>query len=297
MKVIGPVDITSSMLISSTAPETDLPAWSAGTTYALHDLVVGPSTPRIYESLSNGNLNNTPETSPTWWADVGATNRWAMFDSQVSSATELTSPLTVEVAPGYVNALALIGLVGNQVDVTVTDGAGGPTVYSNSIVLDGAIIGDWYAYVFEPQNQLTQVVLTDLPPYSAARLTVSITGGATVACAVMSVGTVYEIGDTQQGVKLGIIDYSRKDTDAYGTTTFVRRKFSRQMSAQLYLSTSQINAVMARLSALRAVPCVWIGSTDTRYAPMVIFGFYRDFSVTVAYASLNLCNLEIEGLT
>ena len=288
-------DVYTLGAISSVA-ETDHAAWNSGTTYAATNRVILTSTHRIYESLVGSNTNHSPDTSPTWWVDVGPTNAWAMFDNEVSTVTSTTGVLRAVIASGYANAIALLGLVGSQADVVVTDGPGGATVYSATVSLDETIITDWYMYVFEPTNQRTQVVLTDLPPYVSAVVAVSISG-ATAACGVVSVGTAYDLGDTRFGAQIGIIDYSRKETDEFGTTTFVRRKFARRMTAPIEIMKDQLAAVHSRLSAVRATPCVWIGSDNDAYSPLVVFGFYREFSITISYPTFCLCNLEIEGLT
>lgn len=299
MKVIGPVTITDAMLVSSTAPEADFAAWAAATAYTVGNKAIRTTTTthRIYQRLVAGTTATAPEADTVNWVDIGPTNRWAMLDSAISTATALASPLTVVLAPGYINGLALLGLVGSRVDVTVRDGAGGAVVYTTTVGIDAAVIADWYAYVWEPISQVTEVVLTDLPPYVNASVTVSIIGSTSVACGVLLLGTVYTLGDTQFNARLGITDYSRKETDAFGTTTFVKRKFSRRLTTDLQLRTSQLAAVRNRLEALRATPCVWIASDDTAYTPLIVFGFYRDFQITIAYPTLNFCSLEIEGLT
>jgi hypothetical protein len=42
------------------------PTWSSGTTYAIGDIIIYDSKP--YVSLQNSNTNNTPNTSPSFWA-------------------------------------------------------------------------------------------------------------------------------------------------------------------------------------------------------------------------------------
>ena len=49
------------------------------------------------------------------------------------------------------------------------------------------------------------------------------------------------------------------------------------------------------LSLLAYNPCVWVG--DERYSSTIIYGFYKDFDITIAYHLVSDCNLEIEGLT
>lgn len=295
MKVVKPVAIGDAQFVSSTAPETDYAAYVTGTNYAVGARVI--YLHKIWESVQTPNTGNAPDLTPLYWANVSPTNRWAMFDGEVSTQTVFVSPLTAVVKPGYVNSLALFGLEGATLDVTVRNGLAGPIVYSRTQTLDGTIIIDWYQYFFEPSVQLGEVVLTDLPPYVDAHITASITGTGTVKCGSMIVGTVYVLGDTQLGASAGIIDYSRKDTSAAGVTTFVKRKYSKRMSAQLWLSNVALNKVQRVLADLRATPCVWIGTDAAGYEPLIVYGFYRDFSLDVAYPTVSYCNLEIEGLT
>lgn len=297
MKVIAPTTfVAATHLVSSNATEAHS-TWAVGTTYA-KDAFVDYGT-HIYQSLVNSNTGNQPDISPTFWVLIGPDNTHAMFDDQISTATtKASSPLTVVLATGLTNALALFGLVGNQVTVNITDGAGGPNVYSRTISLDGTFIYDWYMYFFEPYLQIGEVVLTDLPPYATARMTVSLSGPAAVQVGQLVWGTQYELGDAQYGAGIGIIDYSRKDTDEFGVTTFVERAFSKRMTARLLLHTSQINRVQQVLARVRAKPAVWVGvPDDSRYLPLTIYGFYRDFNIEVSYPTQSFCSLEIEGLT
>ena len=297
MKVIKPVTVTDAMILSSNATEA-YAAWSAGTTYA-KDAKVDHGT-HYFNSLVNSNTGNDPDTSPTFWENIGPDNKHAMFDSQVSTeTTKATSPLTVTIACGIVNSVALIGLTGSSVTITVRDNGASPPVYTRTVGLDGTIILDWYMYFFEPFVQLGEVVLTDLPPYALGRITMTLSGGGAVSIGELIVGTVYVLGavGTEQGATVGIIDYSRKDTDPdTGVTTFTRRAYSKRMSGQFLVANNQINGVQRILADIRAVPSVFIGSELTDYAPLVVYGFYRDFSIDIAYPTQSWCRVEVEGL-
>ena len=297
MKVITPTPITDALFTSSTAPETDHAAFSAGTTYALGAKVIRTSTHRRYESLQAGNVGNTPESSPTWWLDIGPTNRWAMFDSVVGTATTLASPLTVVLAPGAVDALALLELVGSSVTVSMTSAAGGGTVYTRTVALDASEVGDYYEYFFAPFVQKSTVVLTDLPPYTDGIVTISLTGGGSVSLGVCAVGLQSDLGGTQYGATAGITDYSLKTTDAFGNTTLTQRSYAKRTTSKLWLDKGAINRVHRKLANLRATPCVWVGVEDDELEPLTVYGFYKDFQVEVAYPTVAMCSLEIEGLT
>ena len=296
MKVVKPTPITAAMLVGTTATET-YTAWNAATAYVLNDIVLRTATQRLYQRLIAGTTATAPESDTTNWLDIAPSNIWAMFDGEISTTTDRTTSITVVLKPGYVNSLALFGLVGSSIDITVRDALAGAIVYTHSQTLDGTIIADWYQYFFEPVVQLGEVVLTDLPPYGDAHITVVITGTGTVECGICLVGTFYTLGDTQYGASVGIVDYSRKETDAFGITTFVRRAYSKRMTARLMLDTVQINKVQRVLADLRATPCAWIGVDNDTYAPLVIYGFYKDFSIEIAYPTLSYCSLEVEGLT
>jgi hypothetical protein len=188
--------------------------------------------------------------------------------------------------------------VGQTLTVTVRDGLAGPVVYGPSVIaLDGTIIADWYQYFFEPSVQLAEVALTDLVPYQDAHITITLDGTGTVECGICLIGTFYTLGDTEFGATVSIIDYSRKETDTFGVTTFVRRAYSKRMNARMMLDTAQINKVQRVLADLRATPCAWIGTDESGFEPLTVYGFYRDFSIDVAYPTKSYCSLEIEGLT
>jgi len=295
VKVITPTPITDALFTSSTAPETDYAAYNAGTTYALGDRRIRTSTHRIYESLTAGNIGNTPETSPVQWLDVAPTNRWAMFDSVVGTVTTLASPLTVVLAPGAINAIALLELVGTSVTVSMT--SGGASVYSRTIGLEGSAPADYYEYFFDPFTQRTSVVLTDLPPYANGIVTVSLTGSGSVGMGLLSVGLQTYLGDAQYGATAGITDYSLKTADAFGNTTLTRRSYAKRTSVKLWLDKVAVNRVYRKLAELRATPCVWVGTEDADLDPLTVFGFFKDFQLEIAYPSVALCSLEIEGMT
>jgi hypothetical protein len=305
MKVIKPqIFDPATTVVSTTAPEPT-PDWVAGS-YAkdvvrLHPFTIqGVTVKYKFTSLVSSNTAE-PGTDDTKWLRGDVCNKCAMFDEQVSTASESTTSIVTTIRAPLANAVAFIGLVGASLTVTVTDNGASPPVYTRTVDLDGTIIVDWYMYFFEPSVQLGEVVLTDLPPYYNGRITMTLTAasGAPVAVGEMVWGTVYVLGPygTEQGATVGIIDYSRKDTDPdTGRTTFTRRAFSKRMSGNFLVDNTQINSVQRVLADIRAVPSVYIGSEESIYAPLVIYGFYRDFSIDIAYPTRSSCRLEVEGL-
>ena len=296
MKVIKPVGIGPDELVSSNAPDDAYPEYSETTDYPVGARVIYEDA--VYESVQAPNVGHTPGADPLYWAAIGATNRWLMFDSEVSTQTVAPSPLEVVVAPGIINSVALLELVGTHLDIVARDGAGGPVIYEYSRQLEDSVVTDWYEYFFEPFTPISELVLTNLPPYGSIHLEVTLSAPlAEVRCGAMICGTAYDIGDAEYGGTAGIVDYSRKTTSETGVTRFQRRRFSRRMTQRLWLDAGMLNKVYRLLSELRATPCVWIGTDSEGFGPFVAFGFYRDFNIDVAYPLVHFCNLEIEGLT
>lgn len=229
------------------------------------------------------------------WQDVGPSNRYAMFDDQVSTQTVSSAPLEIILETGYINSLALVGLSG--VSVTVVATTGSLETFRETFALDATVIGDWYQYYYEESTPVSEVVVYGIPPYSQTRVTITVDGTSHVAIGNIAFGTSYFLGETEYGATAGITDYSTKETDDFGTTTFVRRDFAKRMSARLMLDNVQLRKVQNILADLRATPCVWTGTDDETYAPLVVYGFYREFSLEIAYPTKSYCSLDIEGLT
>lgn len=295
MKVLQPVVFSSSQLLSTTAVET-YATYSSGTTYAVDAIVVYLT--RLYKSLVSANTGNQPDISPTKWQDYGPANKYAMFDSTISTQTTSSSPLVVQVQPGKVcNSIAVLNLLNaSSITVEVKDSPSGSVVYNKTINLDGTMIYDWYSYFFEPFDLRETLVLTDIPPYPNCTIKITVTGSGTVGIGNFIYGTSTDIGSVQYGVTIGNRDYSVKETDSFGNTVFVKRAFSRRMEPQLMLDNSKLRYVFRLLNDLRATPTVWIGSEDAQYEPLVIFGFYKDYTVDISYPTTSLVRLEIEGL-
>jgi hypothetical protein len=296
MKVIKAISFTSGMLLNSTATES-VAAYNAGTTYP-EDAEVNYAN-SIYVSLQNSNTGNTPDTSPTWWIRKSANNEFSMFDEFINTQTTATGSLDIELDPGEMfNSMALFNLTGiKEVELEIKDGAGGTTVYGpTTFDLDDTIIVDWYMYFFEPYDLKEQLIVQGLPPYTNAVAYVTFTGDAGIAIGNLVVGNIYILGKTQFGASGGIRDYSVKEANQFGITTFVERPFSDRLSANVYVENSDLNLVRKVLKDIRAKPSVWIATDEEGYELLTVFGYYRDFNIEIPYPNNSLCRLEVEGI-
>lgn len=298
MRLVRPSS-PSSATITGPVIET-LPTYSSGSTYALNDRVlttdVSTGFEYIYESAQAANTGHAL-TDPAWWILVSAANPWRMFDNVSSSqTTSLTGSIVAVFSPDTIaNTVALLNIVGSTAEVKVT--VSGTTVYdeTKSLTSAGDGVTDWYQYFFGDLSQRTDVLFADLPSYSGQQVTVTLTGTGTVAIGTLAVGYGYYLGDTQYGAGVGITDFSRKVVDDFGNYQIVKRAFSKRGSFTFRTQNSQIDALANLLPQFRAEAAVWIGADD--YASTYIFGFYKDWNITIQYVSHSVVTLEIEGLT
>lgn len=281
--------------IATTYAEYDVAA-----AYALNDIVISAvtvgATHHAYQSLAAGNVGNALSDA-TKWLDLGATNRWAMFD--LVNGTTTTSAIGIDVTvqmTGRADGVALLGVIGQSVRVTMTDATAGIVYDKTYSLLSDSGITDWYAYFSEEVVYGTDLVVTDLPLYSNAQVRVRITstlGG--VQCGTLVLGQTRNLGDAVFGSRAAIQDFSKKETDTFGNFAVIERSYAKRPTFKLVTDNSQIDAIYSLLSGLRATPCFWVGTED--YAMTWVYGFYKDFAVEITSPLQSEITLEIEGLT
>ena len=124
---------------------------------------------------------------------------------------------------------------------------------------------------------------------------VDFTGTTDLAVGVLLIGDQKKLGiGVRQGARVGIQDYSRKETNQWGDTILAQRAFAKRASFDVPVLAANVDETVEYLTTLRAIPCLWIGSS---YYSTIIFGFFKEFDVNIAYAAVSECSLSIEGMT
>lgn len=294
MLLVRPIALTPGMVTASNAGSADAD-YSAATSYTLGQRVYLPDDGRTYECVQAPALAKYPATSPLYWMRAEPSNRWAMFDSEVSTASKVSGNLTATLTvPGRINSVTLHGLVGNSLTV-VQKSAAGDVLFTATRALKSSP-GGWYAYYYEERTQLREAWFTGLIPLLGSRIEITVTGSAT-ACGYVLAGNSIDIGDAQYGFSTGIVDYS-KTTVTNGVQTFEKGRYSKRMMGTLMLKAGRYNTVHSVLENYRQTPCAWIGIPDSAdFEPMTILGVYRDFSIELAGPTHHICSLEVLSLT
>jgi len=269
LQLLQPAVIDEAHLVASNVAEADAAAWSASVTYPTGARVILAATHRIYESLVDGNVGADPAGASGNWLDVAPTNRWAMFDQALGSATSAAGSVTVTIEIGSIEAVALLDVVGATVrvqagsfDRTAAAGAGAVTFLGL--------------------------------PVGTSRVSVTIAGPETVSVGTLLVGRLVGLGVTEGSPTSGITDYSRKVTDDFGGVTVVPRAFAKRMSAKALIRSDAVDLIAARIAAVRARPALWLGQDGID--SLIVYGFFKDFSIEIGEGVSKLA-LSIEGLS
>lgn len=309
MRVIQPLPITPIMLTSN-VPETDAPAWVAGS-YALGARVIRDY--HVFESLADANTADPlADTTPAKWLDTGADNRWKMFDKgaaqQVGATTvqrqvfligtATTNPTSIDLTinPGaVVNAIALFGLTGYRVTVTMTDPVEGIVYQRVFNLIDPSASGMW-EWLFKPADHREAVTALDLPAYGTAsiRILIQADAGGMARCSMAVLGVVTDIGESVFGTGIGVTDFSRKEVDDFGNETVIERGFRDRVQYDVRIDTENVSFAKRFLTSLRAKPAVYIG--DENREETIIFGRYRELQIVLSNPSISECALDVGAL-
>lgn len=296
LTIVKPLEVTPAML-QTNVPENDHPAWAAGTTYAADARVILDH--KVYQSLQADNTGKAPGSAQDWWVEVGPTNRWAGFDFSHSTKVRQANSMWFEITQGgaAVNAVALLEIEAmRSVRVRLTHPGYG-TVYDKTTSLY-SIPGEanWYQWFFGERVEQVNFYALDLPTYPGATVRIDCEGIAGMAAGVILLGDQKQIGEgVLSGVRLGMRDYSRKETNQWGDVVLQQRAYSKTRSLQVLLKNSEVDNVDRLLASLRATPLLWLLSQ--RMQATNVFGWYGSFEILIPYANYSECSIDLEGLT
>jgi len=234
----------------------------------------------------------SPEIDSVVGATAGIYN-W--LDQKTGSVTEGGTSLVITITPTtLINSVALLNVIAESINITVTDATDG-IVYNNDIpMVDLTGIDFYYTWFFSPINNISDIALTDLPAYLGAEIKVTITGTTVTQLGELLFGTSVVIGDIEYGNNFGIEDYSIKETDTDGNFVIAERKFSKTFNYNAKVLTSRLNFIQKFVANIRAIPTVYIGYSEQEET--IIYGFYKNFELVMDNPTTSTFNLEIEEL-
>lgn len=313
MSVITPIDITDAMLASCNIPENDYTAYSSGADYAVGDYVISTVTHTVYRAfVANGPSSSVvdpdseaadfadplvTDPDPRTWQIIGATNRWRLFDKKPSVQASYAEEITISLELGEIaDAIALINLNAEQVQIVVTDPIDGEVYNETFALVDTSNVIDGYTYYFSPLEYLSTVTTLAIPPYQNATIDITISAeGGVASCGQIALGRSITFGVTTPG-QTGFegYDFSTVDTDIFGNLETTQRASTRIGRYRIAVNSTRAQAFARTFNALRGgVPAVWLGSPDDRIGS-TLYGYARGWRIDYEDTAANLSYLTIE---
>lgn len=323
MKIVVPTKTNETRLISTNVAADDYPEYSSTTTYNTGDrvIVLGNNVNNIYEVVSADPVSGvnpvTDDSDPAKWLKVSAINRWKMFDRVISTQTVAESTfnestyvvseyqdgsvhkgVAVTIRPNdFSDSIAFFNVQAQYADIRVETIEG--FIYEKRIPLRGVLsVPNWYAYFYEPISFVAQTVNLELPRVLNKDIHISFVETDTTQppkVGEVVVGAQKTVGKSLYGTSLGILDFSRKERNAFGDFEIVERGFADTMEVNMSILNSDVSSVKRLFSELRSVPAVYIAG-DCIDATAV-YGYFSDFQITINGPYRSDANAIIEGLT
>lgn len=300
-KIVAPMTVAPANVIATNVPESPEGEWASGTAYTKGQRVKVTSVHKVYESVMDGTNTGKDPTLPanvTAWLEVGATNRYKVYDNSVSTQTVQPTSITYQLRMGVgITALSILNVVGAvNVNIRIVD-----PVYEEVYNLDYGFAlqpasSTWHSWFFGIRSARTQLVLYNLPTFPNADIFITLTGGASLAVGTILVGQLREFGlGTNYGASVGVQDYSIKSKNAFGDTILLERAFAKRGNFDMQLVKAQVDELFSYLSSIRAKICLFIATEE--YECTTIYGFPRDWQIVISYPEHADCSIEIEGMT
>ena len=313
MYIMVPTVVTTSNVVSSTAATSLYEAYSATKTYAQAAVVsreplsysntssaVVTYLNRDYESLQSGNLGKSPDANSTWWLDLGASNKMAMFDFYANVPTVATSPLVTQVTlVKRVNSVVLFGVEATSVTLVVTNSTG-TVMFTQTVLTSQRYTTRAYEYAFGEFLSQRKFAFLDLPPITNGTYTLTVTNsGGSASIEAMCIGSATAIGEVPYGAEVDVLDFSTITRLPYGRLQLTPVKTIPKMSLEVIVKKQTLPALQRLKEENSAKPLVFLGlddSTSQYFDPLLILGIFRRMPIVISYPVASLVRIDVESL-
>lgn len=305
MIVVDPLLMTEAAFndAASNVPETDNPLYNIGTAYTVgQKVMMTTNVHKNFECLiantgQDPSLATVDGSGNPYWLDLGATNRWAMFDEVINNATTNPTPIIFEVTPGQiVNTIGLLNIVGATANITATEPIDGEYYNKTFDLISTENVFDGYSYFFGEFSTVSDIVAENIPPFLAGEFTITIAGSGTVSLGEFTYGAEFDLGESLTGAQPSIESFSDVSTDTFGNTTVVPRANRKLLTIDTAVDRYRINDITRKMAEIIDRPSLWVGSDEN--SSLIVYGILGAYSPEFGIANgKSFINYEIKGLT
>ncbi len=311
-KMIEPETVDDDTLATSTVPEDDAPEWDALADYPLADpdapeeVMVTTGSHAIYRAVAasgpshGGAVNPATDTLNSRWVNIRSTNRWRAFDAYIGDPTVRAESATWVIdAVGLVDSVALFGLAAGTVTIRVEDSTGAVVYEETHGLQDDSGVVDFYTYRFNPIVRLDRLVVTEIPPYFAPRVTITVAApGGSVEVGQIVLGRQELIGRGFRQVNLGSEDFSQIERDPeFGRLSLMPRDQAGTMALPFKYETAKASYLRRRLLSRSGKLTVFAVDSRFRRNDYAEYGIVTSFQQIADYRGLSEGAIELESIT
>lgn len=253
---------------------------------------------KSFKSRAGSNLNHVPNGSSadTWWERVGTTNPYRMFDvyGKLSSYRKDSIAVTIQ-GNNFLDSFYIGGVSAATARLQVISGSRG-SVYDTTVTLtDTSGIDNWWSWFYDPRQRKREYLFKALPMYNDCSYTLTLTDtGSTVQCSAAFPGLSRPIGWTEYDLAAGIVDYSERLQDSDLNWYISEGQYAPRTEQTVWVDNTVIDNLRNLLADYRATPALYVASD--LYSCSWVYGYYKNFTISVRYAEQSIAQLEIEGV-
>lgn len=235
-----------------------------------------------------------PITSPTKWEDLGYTNKYKCLDASLSSRTISNQDITMSFNINKIDSLFFFNLLAESITIRLVNIADNSLINEETLSLSSKNGGTWYNYFFNDTTHITTANF-NIPLSYNTRIEITIKAlGNTCEVGLVGLGRVYNIGSTLYGASLGMVDYSKKETNSEGETYLKEGNFKIKNTVVVDTDTARASEINDFLISIRATPVIFNGATNTK--ALKLFGTFKDYSILINGPVISKLNLQLESL-
>lgn len=297
-----PNDITAAMIIAGTSvPVVDAArgevAWSNSTAYTGTEDRINHNG-SLWSAIA-ASTNVKPGSDTSKWRRTGPSNRMAPFDDQLNTRALAAGELTYVLQPGFCNGLALYGLLGESLEITLYDAPGGTILYHWAGDLYEQAMG-LFEYLYMPLRMLTKKLASDLPLAASTELHITVRASNDGDCGIGMIACGFwasllgssDFGGVEYGASAQIKTYSYIKTEDDGTTSIVPRAPATNINCTVVIDAEQANYAADVLTQVAAKPVAIVLSGLPRYDYLNTFGL---ISGSVEATAWGMATLTLSG--
>lgn len=209
-----------------------------------------------------------------------------MFDGYIETQTESPDMISKTFPVSGFNCVSIFNTYGIEAELTI-----GSNVQTISLIRDS--VKDWWDYWFSPSRIGRDCVFyfPTQPAGVSATLKIKYPAG-TAKCGLCVTGVAQELMHTKNGVTVGISDYSRYTTNAFGNTELLPGSWAKRINAELVGRTELFPITSRAIIKNRARACIFdynqydsdltmFHTSQDKFSCLVLYGFTEDFRPSV----------------